>query len=79
MPKGNPEGYLTKDVGRITDATKAKVKKAMDVGRITDAAKAKVKKAKKEAKKAKDVGRITDKARKFVGVMGRFPGGRLSD
>ena len=46
-----------------------------DVGRITDAAK----KAMKKAKKAKDVGRTTNKARGFVGVTGRFPGGRLRD
>ena len=53
-----------------------------DVGRITDAAAADIKaaeKAKKKAKKAKDAGRITNKARKFVGVTGRFPGGRLRD
>ena len=49
-----------------------------DVGRITDAAKKAMKKAKK-AKKAKDAGRTTNKARGFVGVTGRFPGGRLRD
>ena len=68
MPEGNPEGY---DVGRITDAAAADIKAA-------EKAKKKAKKAKKAAK-AKDVGRITNKARGFVGVMGRFPGGRLRD
>jgi len=35
--------------------------------------------AKKVRQTAKDAGCTADKARKFVGVMGRFPGGRLRD
>ena len=51
-----------------------------DVGRITDAAAADIKaaeKAKKKAKKAKKAAKKSNRA--FVGVMGRFPGGRLRD
>ena len=86
MPKGNPEGYLT-------DAAKAKVKKAKKEhkkahGELLRAAEAAGLSmtgtavgaaAKKVRKTAKDAGCTADKARKFVGVMGRFPGGRLRD
>ena len=106
MPKGNPEGYLTKDVGRITDAAKAKVEKAKKkqkksyddlfkeaaaagtIGAVGSIMGAAAKKVTKKIKKAKEAAKTSNKPfgsvkkqslRGFVGVMGRFPGGRLSD
>ena len=115
MPKGNPEGYLTKK-SRLpfTDAAKAKVKKAMkeqkksydDLKRKRSVEGAKAlaagvaggaagagfgaaaKKVTKKIKKAKEAAKTSNKPfgsvkkqslRGFVGVMGRFPGGKLSD
>ena len=95
MPKGNPEGYFTDEsVAKAeADAAKAKVKKAKkehkkahgellraaEAAGLSMAGAAVGAAAKKVRKTAKDAGCTTDKARGFVGVMGRFPGGRLRD